>query len=388
MKLNLLTFTILLLTFSGALAQSGSVQLEEKWRQGGDEGELFFGNVLQVLPTPAGGVYVLDTQLVQIFQLDAGGQLVAVRGGQGDGPGEVNNINSMVSFPDGRLGLGQVLPGKVVCLDGRGDPVGSIGIRDREDSGSAFVLFMQGWPLADHLLSITMQWRMQREGFMNQEMSLRSYDMQGNPLVDFICKSTEFDLSRFVFTEDGFDFVWNRCVVTPSSEVVFAPNRDEYLLHYCAPDGRLIRKVQHEARLHDRTRLQKEEARRSHAAIASQYGRPVVGVEAAETDPAITGLAVLEEGRIWVRTGRGDRSRPAGVLTTVDELGSRGEFRRRLALLAPGDPARDALHILPDGRVIVVVGAVQAYRRETNTEAEGGVDEETVLEVICYEPVG
>ena len=394
--LNLLTLSLptlsllalLLLTVPLQAQTVATAPLTEQWRQGGEDSELFFGNVLQVLPADDGGLYVLDTQLVKIFHLDASGALVAELGGPGEGPGEVSNVNSMVRLGDGRLGLGQVLPGAVACLLPDGTPSDKFRIRDREDSGSAFVLFMNGWALGDDLLAIAMQWRMGREGHMTQEMALRSYDLQGNPLVDFTGKSTDFELARFVFTEQGFDFVWNRCAVSPEGNVVFAPQRDEYALQVCAPDGTVLRTITGRTRLHGRTGEQREEARRSHAAIASQYGRPVAGVEVLDTDPAVTGVAALADGRLWVRTGQGDRQRPAGVLTTVDEFDAEGSFVRQVQLKAPGDPARDVIHILPDGRVVVVTGAVQAYRRETNTEAEGGVDDDTVLEVVCYKLAG
>jgi hypothetical protein len=54
-------------------------------------------------------------------------------------------------------------------------------------------------------------------------------------------------------------------------------------------------------------------------------------------------------------------------------------------LLCPGDPELDAIHFLPGGRVVVVTGAMDAYRREVHsTTGESGGGEERALEVICY----
>lgn len=302
-----------------ALAQIQTLELQEQWRQGGEDSDLFFGNVLQVLPAPAEGLFVLDTQLMQVFHLDSSGELVRTLGGRGEGPGQVNNINSMVHLADGRLGLGQVLPGAMVCVDGNGDPAGKFRIRDREDSGSAYVLLMNGWTLGDDLLTISMQWHIEETGAMTQDMFLRSYDLQGAPLVDFVSKSIEYDLGHFVFTEAGFDFVWNRCAVTPEGNVVFAPERDRYLIKTCTAGGQQVRTTTRQAEQYRRDGPQREEARRSQAAIAAQYGRPVAGVETENTDPVVT-------------------------------------------------------------------GAVQAYRRETNSETDGGLDDDTMLEVVCFAP--
>lgn len=361
--------------------------LVERWRAGGDDDEVFFGNVLQVLPAPGGGVYVLDSQLVKVFQLDDGGRLVAVLGGAGEGPGEVANVNSIVSLPDGTLGLGQVLPGVVARLRADGSPAGKIRIRDREDPDSSFVLYLTGQPLGRNLLAGVMRWRMDEQGGMTQDMYLRSYDLDGVPLVDFLHKQTAIDMAAFRFDESGFDFVWNRFGVLPDGNLCFAPERNRYEIRVCRPDGTVLRTVTRPYRSWRRDAAAAEEARLSAAAIASQYGRPVQGVSVEATEPDITALAVLADGRLWVRTSRGDRERPDGVLTVVDEFDAAGRFLAQRRLLAAGDPTRDAVYLLPDGRVVVVTGAVEAYRREQNTErSAAAAAAETPLEVICYGP--
>jgi hypothetical protein len=362
--------------------------LVERWRAGGDDDEdVFFGNVLQVLPAPDGGLYVLDSQLVQVFAFTATGELRTVLGGRGEGPGEVNNVNSIVNMPDGDLGIGQVLPGVLACVRPDGTPTRKIRIRDREDADSAFVLYMDGWPLGDGILAIAMRWRFLDQGVMAQEMSLRSYDPTGAPLVEFLHKETSFDMSDFRFTEQGYDFVWNRCGVLPDGNVCFAAERDAYAITVCRPDGSLVRTLTRPYRSLQRTDAEREDARLSHAAIASHYGREVREVGVEDTQAAITGLVALHDGALRVRTGRGDAARDPGVLTTVDEFDADGRFVGQRRLLAPGDPRRDAIHMLPDGRVVVVTGAVEAYRREQNTERAADVlDTETPLAVICYGP--
>jgi hypothetical protein len=364
------------------------VPLREMWRTGGEDDELFFGNVLQVLPAPQGGVYILDSQLTQVFVLDAGGELLTVMGGRGEGPGEVSNVNSIVNLPGGGLGIGQVLPGVLACFDAAGEPTTRVRIQDREGPDSGLVLYLDARALGDDLLAIVMRWRLGDQGSMTQEMYLRSLDLQGRPLVDFHHKATLFDVADFHFTEAGYDFVWTRFGVLPDGNVCFAPERNRYEITICSADGALVRKVGRPYTSRRRTAEEKEEARLSHAAIASHYGREVRGVKAEDLDPDITALAVLDDGRLWVRTSRGDRQRDPGVLTTVDELDPAGRFTRQLRLLGPGDPDRDILHILPDGRVVVVTGAVQAYRREQNTERDSGQADEAPLEVICYAPQG
>ena len=363
------------------------LQLEEQWRTGGEDEEVFFGNVLQVLAAPDGGVYVLDSQLLQVFAFTADGQLRATLGGKGDGPGEINNVNSILNLPDGNLGLGQVLPGVVACLQPDGTPVRKIRFKDKEAPDSAFVLFMDGWAFGEDILAIVMRWRMGEQGTMTQDMYLRSCNTDGMHLVDFLHKETTFDLADFRFTEAGYDFVWTRFGVLPDGSACFAPERNRYLIQICHPDGSLERSITRPYTSWKRTSAEVEEARLSHAAIASHYGREVRGVKAEDTEPDITSLAAMADGSLRVRTSRGDRERAAGVLTTVDEFDTQGVFVRQRRLLAAGDPAHDAIHLLSDGRVVVVKGAVEAYRREQNTErAANALASETPLEVICYGP--
>jgi len=108
-------------------------------------------------------------------------------------------------------------------------------------------------------------------------------------------------------------------------------------------------------------------------------------VEVEKTEADITALTPMNDGSIRVRTSRGDRERPSGVLTTVDEFDKNGKFSRQLQLIAPGDPALDAVYLLPDDRIVVIKGAVEAYRREQNTaRSADALETETVLELICY----
>ena len=363
------------------------VKLMEKWRVGTEDDEVFFGNVLQVLPAPDSGIYILDSQLLQVFHFDSFGNLKATLGGRGEGPGEVNNVNSIMNLPDGSLGIGQVLPGVIACVRPDGTPVGKIRVKDKEAPDSAFVLFMDGYALGEDILAVVMRWRMGETGTMTQDMYLRSCDMQGGPLVDFLHKETSFDLADFRFTEAGYDFVWTRFGVLPNGNVCFAPERNRYEVSVSQPDGTLLRTITRPYESWRRTPSEAEESRLSHAAIASHYGREVHGVEVEKTEADIVALTAMLDGSLRVRTSRGDRERIAGVLTTIDEFDTKGIFSSQLRLLAPGDPTRDAIYILPDERVIVVKGAVEAYRREQNTErATDVLETETPLEVVCYAP--
>jgi len=65
-----------------------SLELEEMWRVGGEDGEPLFGRILDVLADPAGNILILDNQLCQVVVLSPDGEHLLDQGGPGEGPGE------------------------------------------------------------------------------------------------------------------------------------------------------------------------------------------------------------------------------------------------------------------------------------------------------------
>jgi len=381
MNTRLLTTLVTLILTTTALA----APLQEQWRTGGEDSDLFYGNILQVLPGENNETYLLDVQLLQIFIISETGEFLRTLAHQGDGPGEVNNANSMLTLENGAVGIAQVLPGKLVTVDRDNNPIDSIRITDPNAPDSGFVLLMNGQSHPDFFALLGMRWSMTESGRLIQNMFLRRYERDGTPGPDFHTKATTFDATHFVFGEQGFDFPWNRFGITPDGQVCFAPERNAYRIDVCNPDGTLHHTI---TRPYDSVKRNAEDTKQAELttrAIGSHYGRELMGVTVADTEPDITALWIAPDGNLWVRTSRGDRKRDPGVLTTVDILDVKGNLLEQRAIIAPGDPAKDGIHFLPNNRVVVVTGAQEAYRRETgSTTDESAGGEERPLEVICY----
>jgi len=62
-----------------------------------------------------------------------------------------------------------------------------------------------------------------------------------------------------------------------------------------------------------------------------------------------------------------------------------GRFTHQLALEMPGDPGRDGLHLMADGRIAVVIGGLDAWFSQQGVEMSS--EDSPVLEVICYEAI-
>ncbi len=68
-----------------------TVEMEEVWRIGDNEGEEFiFGVIGGVLSDEAGNFYLLDTQLSEVFKFSSGGQYQKSITQKGEGPGEIS----------------------------------------------------------------------------------------------------------------------------------------------------------------------------------------------------------------------------------------------------------------------------------------------------------
>ncbi|PID80445.1 hypothetical protein CSB20_07435, partial [bacterium DOLZORAL124_64_63] len=64
--------------------------------------------------------------------------------------------------------------------------------------------------------------------------------------------------------------------------------------------------------------------------------------------------------------------------------GPDGVYQKQVALEGHFDRNRDAAMIMPDGKLIVVTGALDAFLNQMNAAAESA-DEVDPLEVICFE---
>ena len=188
-----------------------------------------------------------------------------------------------------------------------------------------------------------------------------------------------------MFDELKYDFVWNRFAITPRGNVCFAPHRNAYEIHVCRADGTPEFIAARECESLQRDENSRTQAHLTHQAIGSHYGRELRGVTVEDTEADIVALWASPDETLWVRTSRGDRQRPAGVLTTIDVFDAKGKLVSKRQLICPGDPQRDGIHFLPGNRLVVVTGAADAGRREVgSTTAESMNGEETELEVICY----
>jgi hypothetical protein len=69
----------------------------------------------------------------------------------------------------------------------------------------------------------------------------------------------------------------------------------------------------------------------------------------------------------------------------LDVFDHEGRFTHQMELRLPGDPDRDGLFLLDDGRLAVVVGGLDAWLSQQGVESSS--EDAPVLEVICYDAI-
>ena len=165
-----------------------------------------------------------------------------------------------------------------------------------------------------------------------------------------------------------------------------APDRNAYTIQVFDPEGKLVRVIERQFESLVRNTEQTDQARLTFEAVGRNYPTPVQEVIVEQTEPDIAGIHVADDGSLWVRSSRGENERRDGVLTTFDVFDADGHFQQQVELVGPGDPNEDAVFVLEGKRVVVVMGALDAFRTMQGVSAEEGVDagEDTPLEVICY----
>jgi hypothetical protein len=363
-----------------------TVTLEEIWRAGGDEEDLIFGVVGQILTDAEGNIYVLDRQLseVQVFSPD--GEYLQTLSGEGEGPGEVRRPVDMAFLPDGTLGVVQMMPGKIVKVDLDGTPAGSVSPGGDPELGGFRVLFNVK-SRNGQILACGEEMNPSPQGVMSQTRYLARLADDGKEVARYLEKSSERDMATFKWDEEKDYFVnFGRCALGPDGRVYMAPDRSKYEIHVLSPDGKIERIIERKHKPRKRNQEDKDRVNNSMRMIIN--GREVEKV-ISDHDPAITNLWVDDESRLWVLHSRSAREQPEGVLQTYDVFDAKGHFIFEAAVACPGDPLDDGLFLLGSDRAVRVKGMVGAAAsaiagRGGGTSSDESEEEAAPLEVICY----
>lgn len=359
------------------------VQPTELFRVGGDDDEVFFGSVGSIHADADGNLYVLDSQLSEVQVYSPTGEHLRTLGGEGDGPGEMRNPSDMFLDSDGNVCVLQGFPGKVVKIAPDGTPAGLVPYSVDGSPGQFHALISgQGYPGGMLLCGIRMVFS--GPGQSDNIYFLDRCDAAGLRAVNLAEKTTQVNFANLVMDEGATDFPLFRNAVAKDGSIAVAIPRNGYEITVFEADGSVRHVIHRDYEPVVRTAEDSERQRDIQKAIGKNFPAPPKEIRIEETEPDIGRLFALDDGTLWVTTSRGEREHPAGSWLVLDVFDRDGKFIRQVALAGNHDARRDDLRLLPDGRLLVVVGSLDAWLNQMGTASEAAGAEADPLEIICY----
>lgn len=375
---------------NGAEPPGGTKRLElkELWRVGGegDEDNLF-GVIVQALNDEAGNIYLLDMQLAEVQVFSPDGEKIKTLSGQGQGPGEVTTPTDMCMLTNGNVGLVQMFPGKLVCVDREGVPAGDITFGGSDPTQGGFRVVIDSKCRAGNLVLAGIA-IMQSATGQDRTAFLARFDEAGEEQVRYLSQESDLNFQKFEIIEKDQYFVYpRRWAIGNSGEVYASPARDEFIINVYAKEGTLQRVISREYENRKRT---EEELDRIRSAFEAQTAQIPGGAhtEISDTEPIIGTLSVGPDGSLWVNHNRSGFEQPEGTLITYDVFDPKGHYTHKLAVMCDGDGSNDGFFMLSAGRAILVKGLVSGAMALQGGPAGGGGDEdadEAPMEIICYQ---
>ncbi len=360
--------------------------LTEQWRAGGDDDEIFFGNIANACVDGDGNVLLLDSQLSHVLVISPQGELVRTLGREGDGPGELRRPGDMMLSGDGTLCVLQGFPGHIVKIHPDGTPAGDASYSTGDPNGGQFLVLIRGMAYPDGMALAGIRMSFAGAGKSVQDYFLSICNNQGLQKTQLLTKQHTIDYNDFELSEMGMDFIWRRSATSRDGTVYAAPERNQYQIEAFGKDGQPALIFSRPVTAPDRTTEEKALAHKVLEGVAANYPVPPKRYVIEDKAAVIGGMWATDDGLLWVQASRGVDTPPAGCWAILDVFNAQGKFLRQVAVPGDFNPERDSLDVLSDGRILVTVGALDAF---LNQQAVGSdnTDKAAVdpLEVICYD---
>ena len=126
-----------------SMAEPETLELKELWRVGGEDDDVLFGVITDIIADRDGNFYLLDAQLSEIQVYSPDGEHRRTIGRAGEGPGEFRGAFSLLLLPSGNIGVLQAFPSKVVGLTPEGEPADAFTLPETDDAGFKMLFMAQ-----------------------------------------------------------------------------------------------------------------------------------------------------------------------------------------------------------------------------------------------------
>lgn len=362
------------------------IVLKERWRVGGDDEDEIFGVVAGVLRTDANEICILDNQLCELKFYGRDGEFLRTIGGRGEGPGEFLQGIGACLLPDGRVGVVQSFPGKVILFNADGTPGGEVIPRLSDETATqSYLVVYRAQRVGDRLAIACMDQQFGQEG-MSRHHLLGLFDLDGTLLAPLTSSDDVVDMSQgYLLDEVTMTRYSERLIERDDGALVLGKDYHDYRIELFDGEGNPILGITRDYERIGRT----DSERQLIEDIFSGFVRnvPNVRLQIEEDHKAVEEIHWGPDGELWALSGEGRWRAPEGVLATYDVFDSHtGHFVKQVVLKAPGDPRRDSVYPLGD-QVLVVKGflnSVVGMAGGTEGEQVDELEEEGIT-IICYD---
>ncbi len=357
------------------------LELTELWRVGGEEGELIFGRITDVIRHPDGNIYVLDNQLCQVTVLSPDGEYLKTISREGDGPGELRQPMALTFLADDILAVGMGFPGKLVSLNLDGDPLNST--------------FPIGEP-AEGNIGVMMSSRF-RDGYLVSSGGRIVFgDQQTNSYTERFLTVGTGDLTEFHriletttpvdptgqrYTETDNYYIDMRWTLDAEGRIYAPMTRDSYEVSVFDLQGNLVRVFGRKYKPRKRTNDEKDDV----GPTINVAGRPEArDWNIDDHDECIVRVQYNDDDQtVWVLTPHGN-SQEGKVMEAWDVFSTDGRYLRQVQVLLGDEIVDGNVHLMGDGVLVVVRGTASSFDGDDEEEEEDDDTEVEPLEVICY----
>ena len=359
-----------------------TLDLKELWRAGGEDGEVIFGRISDVVRHSNGEFFVLDNQLCQVEVFSPEGEHLRTLSRQGDGPGEVRQPTGLVLLPGNLLGIGAGFPAKMVTMELDGTPVATRYPIGEPSDGNIGVMISLG--TGGGLLAAT-GGRLVFEGPENSyvERFLAVAEADGEGYTQILKRNTPIDPTGRLWDEAADYYFDGRWDLDPDGLFYVPMKREAYEVSVFDRTGELQFAF---GRKFDPRKRTDEDKDQASPIINAAGGRNADEWDICKHDEAITRVMLNpDDGTIWVLTPNGANDQPEGVLETWDIFSPEGEYLKQAAVPNLSDIQDGACFLVGKNLMVVIRGTGSSFNDDRELDEEEAEEEVEPLEIICYE---
>jgi hypothetical protein len=368
------------------------VEPVELWRAGGDDEDQDMGFVTDVQVDEEGNCYLLDSTWNVIHVYSPDGTYLRDIGGEGEGPGEFQNVDQFMLMPGGTFGVVQLMPAKIITLDKQGVPGSYFSVCDG-DGGLSLIEKAQA---AGNQIVIGVGCA--NYSAMGVDYRLSFVDSDGI-VLNTIREQTEASDNGSINVGGGHDCEFTQYwTLGRDGRVYVAEKKDEYAIEVYNAQGVLERRIRREYQTVKRSDEDRAADKKMADEMAKQYGG-MVTLQTREYERDIEEMHARSDGRLWVVSSEGSRDCPEGAVGLFDVFDADGKYLKQIGLNLDYNEKKDDFLLVGDLLFVLKQAKVRPASMSSNVsggmttmiirggpgeDEEGDEGDEVPPGVVCY----